>query len=398
MKKICMIVPNLCPLPSVRGGAIETLVTNLIIENEKEKKIDLTVISIYDEGAYIESKKYQNTKFIYIKTNLKYCFTSLVYKTRIALFKEELNTYNHIVLSKIKNKDFDYIFVEGGKYECFDEYLKYFKKEQMILHIHHELESSKKIDSIFSNAIAISNFIAENFKKSSNMNHDNIKLLINGIDLSKFQKTLSTQEKSNLREKLGLKKEDFVVIYCGRLIKEKGVLELVKAIKLIDKKDLKLLIVGSLGFGKNQTSEYIENLNNEIESVKENVVSIGYIDNNELYKYYNIANVQAIPSTCQEAGGLVSIEGAATGLPIIITKTGGVADYVSEESAILVENDENLIYSLKTAILELYENREKCEKLSINARNYAKNYDKSNYYNNFLNIINDLDKEKYGKK
>lgn len=398
MKKICMIVPNLCPLPSVKGGAIETLVTNLIIENEKEKKIDLTVISIYDEGAYIESKKYQNTKFIYVKKNFRYCFTSLVYKTRIALFKEELNTYNHIVLSKIKNKDFDYIFVEGGKYECFDEYLKYFKKEQMILHIHHELESSKKIDSIFSNAIAISNFIAENFKKSSNMNHDNIKLLINGIDLSKFQKTLSTQEKSNLREEIGVNEKDFLVIYCGRLIKEKGVLELVKAIKLIDKKDIKLLIVGSLGFGKNQTSEYIENLNNEIESVKEKVVSTGYIDNNELYKYYNIANVQAMPSTCQEAGGLVSIEGAATGLPVIITKTGGVADYVSEESAILVENDENLIYSLKTAILELYENREKCEKLSINARNYAKSYDKSIYYNNFLNIINDLDKEKYGKK
>ena len=76
MKKICLVTTNLNPVPDTKGGAIEAIVTNIIKQQELNEKIDLSVVSIYDSKAYIESKKYKKTKFIYIKKNLKYILNS----------------------------------------------------------------------------------------------------------------------------------------------------------------------------------------------------------------------------------------------------------------------------------------------------------------------------------
>ena len=57
-KNVCLIVPNVFPVPAVNGGACETLVETLIKENEKLNKINITCVSIYDEKAYKKSKEY----------------------------------------------------------------------------------------------------------------------------------------------------------------------------------------------------------------------------------------------------------------------------------------------------------------------------------------------------
>ena len=49
IKKICLITPNLLPVPNVLGGAIETLVTNILKEQTIENKIDITIVSIYNK-------------------------------------------------------------------------------------------------------------------------------------------------------------------------------------------------------------------------------------------------------------------------------------------------------------------------------------------------------------
>ena len=117
MLKVCFITPNLFPVPNVKGGAIEALVTNMVRCQEKYKKIDMTVVSIYDKDAISESKKFLNTNFIYVKRNLRYYMTGIFYNIINKVFKKKLNTYNHIVLSKIKKMDFDYVIAEGGHYE-----------------------------------------------------------------------------------------------------------------------------------------------------------------------------------------------------------------------------------------------------------------------------------------
>ena len=142
--------------------------------------------------------------------------------------------------------NFDYIIVEGGHYESFNEFLKYFSRDKMILHLHHQGKSNVFIDKTFSKLIGVSKFVTDDFAKSTMVIET--KYLNNGIDLSKFDKYVSDSEKLKIREKYGIKKDDFLVLYCGRLTKVKGVLELIKAVKATKKKDIKLLILGSNNF------------------------------------------------------------------------------------------------------------------------------------------------------
>ena len=63
MKKIALIVPAELPVPSVRGGAVEELVTILIEQNEIEQKAEFLVFSVENEEAKERAKNYKHTKW-----------------------------------------------------------------------------------------------------------------------------------------------------------------------------------------------------------------------------------------------------------------------------------------------------------------------------------------------
>ena len=67
--KVLIVSPcvNL-PVPAVHGGAVSTLIEYLMKENETEKKMQLTVLSIYDSKAEKVAKKYTNTQVEYVHT------------------------------------------------------------------------------------------------------------------------------------------------------------------------------------------------------------------------------------------------------------------------------------------------------------------------------------------
>ena len=104
MKKICLIIPRGLPVPALKGGAIETLMNMLADENEKWKKINLTIVSTYDKEAKKSSKNYKNTNFIYIKRDFNYILLSVIAKINNLISSHKLNTYNEMCLRKIKKK------------------------------------------------------------------------------------------------------------------------------------------------------------------------------------------------------------------------------------------------------------------------------------------------------
>ena len=59
--KVAIISGGKLPVPAVKGGAVETGIQQLVEQNEIYKNIELTVYSIYNDEAIIESKKYKNT-------------------------------------------------------------------------------------------------------------------------------------------------------------------------------------------------------------------------------------------------------------------------------------------------------------------------------------------------
>lgn len=396
MLKVCFITPNLFPVPNVKGGAIEALVTNMVRCQEKYKKIDMTVVSIYDKDAISESKKFLNTNFIYVKRNLRYYMTGIFYNIINKVFKKKLNTYNHIVLSKIKKMDFDYVIAEGGHYESYIEFLKYFDRSKLILHLHHQGSSNSIIDKAFSKLIGVSKFVSDDFKKSTKC--IDVTYLNNGIELDKFDKECSKKELKELKEKYNIKDDDFVIIYCGRLIQVKGVLELIKAVKNVNNDNIKLMILGSSSFLNGKEDEYTKKLKEEITGHEDKVFFTGYIHNSEIYKYYALASISCLPSIWEDAAPLTCIEAMMCKKVVLATRSGGAPEYLQKDTSLIIEKDKNLVKNLENGIKELYSKKDKLEELGLKAYKHAKKFNSVNYYNDFIDILNKFKEGDYNEK
>jgi glycosyltransferase involved in cell wall biosynthesis len=132
------------------------------------------------------------------------------------------------------------------------------------------------------------------------------------------------RRKKNIKENLGIDSKN-IILYVGRLVKEKGLFILLEAFKEVKKnyEDLTLLLVGE-GILKDSLIRYAQN--NELE----NVYFAGFIPNNKLPKYYAISDIFILPSY-YEPWGVVVNEAMASGLPIILSdKVGAAGDLLKE--------------------------------------------------------------------
>ena len=64
--RVLLIPPPDLPVPAVQGGAVETLLTHLIRENEKQGRLDLLCASVPDEAARRAAEGLQHTKMLYV--------------------------------------------------------------------------------------------------------------------------------------------------------------------------------------------------------------------------------------------------------------------------------------------------------------------------------------------
>ena len=96
---IAIITSGYLPVPASKGGAVENIVENFIIENEIEKKVDFEIFSIYDEDAKKIAEKYKYTDFNFIKPNkLVQILDKLIYLFfKDILKKEKTMSYRYII-------------------------------------------------------------------------------------------------------------------------------------------------------------------------------------------------------------------------------------------------------------------------------------------------------------
>jgi len=197
----------------------------------------------------------------------------------------------------------------------------------------------------------VSQFIADRVNEI-NIKKKKALVLYNGIDISKFNKAnLEKNKLKKIREKYAIPDNAKVFIYTGRIMKEKGVLELIKTFKRLQNinRNIYLLIVGGNKSNTNNEDLYLKSI---YEENCENIIFTGIINNNDIPYYYGISNYQIVPSLWNEAFGLVVIEGMACGLPIIATKVGGIPELVDSSNGILVDKD-NVVDNLYMAMQEM---------------------------------------------
>lgn len=119
-----------------------------------------------------------------------------------------------------------------------------------------------------------------------------------------------------------------VVLYVGRLVKIKNVARLIEAYKQIEDKDVALVIVG------NGPEE--ERLKSLSKSISKKVIFTGHLEGDDLYAWYNVADVFCLPSIL-EPYGAVTNEALLAGCRVVISDRAGSACLVSEDNGELID-------------------------------------------------------------
>lgn len=392
MKKIALVLPEVYPVPAVKGGAIEELVTILIEQNEIEQKAEFIVFSMANEEAEEKAKAYQHTKIVYIpKTSFadRVLNRILRYSNRFVKGKTLIDiAYYRRVFQYLKEHPVDAIVAEGGLYHELRRFAEKFGKEKVYLHIHHHLLCEPYIDYLYGGIIGISEFITKEWMRTTEDQKVRPYTVYNCVNEDKFNKRITDEEREQLRAEFGFTPEDTVVMYCGRILEVKGARELVQAIININDPQIKLLMIGSAISGGNAVTPYVAEVEQLVEQAGDRIKFTGYIDNKELYRYYQSADLQVIPSLWEEAAGLIAIEGMLSGLPLIVTKSGGMIEYATKDVAIWVER-EGIVANLEKEIKELAGNPKKREEMREASLERAKAFPKSRFYQEFIEVFED---------
>lgn len=387
--KIAILTCGILPIPAVLGGAVENMIDFYLEYNDQKKLHDITVYSPWDAKIKMHPALSSDVNhYIYIDvTSLKARIARRLY----GLFHHN-EYYNHYIeyyfekiYAHLKKQEYDIIILENCPGHAYKLSQRGF--QNIILHLNNDLlnSCSRYHDVIFNGLekiLTCSNFIKE--RVSTIQTNSKIQTLYNAIDVTNF---ITKGKSSVVREDLGLSNEDFVIVYSGRINKDKGVSELIDALfKLKDATNIKLMIIGGAFYGNaKDEDDFIRSLKGKAEKIEEKIVFTGFVPYQNIPDYLHLADIAALPSMWEEPFGLTIVEALASGLPLITTRSGGIPE-ICEGVATIVERDD-IINNLASAILDLYDNPEKCKQMSKASIERAKLFDKVKYAENFFAAI-----------
>lgn len=398
MKRIAIITPAILPVPAVKGGAVEELITKLIQGNEENPQYNLDVYTIADEQ--LTGMTFQHTKLIPIEYPgiLKLADRMLDKLERMFNCRKSHRLLDLVIAAKVLQAmklkaKYDHIVVENMS----SQYRVLYKKTDVPItfHIHNHVdmyrseadfrEMKKRGDLV----LAVSEYLRGQVARTAEQ--IKCKVLYNSVDRQKFAASTEEQKKKS-REKYGIAAGKFVFLYSGRLLPQKGVRELLTAFGEVKKKNDKatLVIVGKALFERqNQLTEYEAEINRLAEQT-EDVLFTGFVAPEVMPEVYAAADVVVMPSVWEEPFGMVALEALSMGIPLIVTKTGGLSEVADENCSVCVEVGNLLSQSLAEKMTQLMESaslREELSRKALEQMAQRKQFDDKYYFENFCSLL-----------
>ncbi|TDD75940.1 glycosyltransferase family 4 protein [Flavobacterium caseinilyticum] len=172
---------------------------------------------------------------------------------------------------------------------------------------------------------------------------------VNGTDTMYFDSGLiSTTEKQHLKTSLGIAADDFVFIFIGRLVGDKGINELIQAFQQLcgESAAVKLLLVGPFEADLDPLRpETLQLINSN-----QQILPVGF--QQDVRPYFAISDCLAFPSH-REGFPNVVLQAGAMGLPSIVTNINGCNEIITEgqNGVIIPVNDSFALYKAMKKIV-----------------------------------------------
>ena len=181
-----------------------------------------------------------------------------------------------------------------------------------------------------------------------------------GVDLERFHPP--TKEKAAVvRRKLGIKDDDFVILFAGRFHSWKDPLTLLRAVNLLLQENghIRVFFVGRGPMERN-----IKDLANSY-GIAQNVTVVTDVDYyHGLKEYYLASDVFVLP-TRKEGFGLVILEAMASGLPVVASDSGSAPELVGGSGLLFRTGDDE---SLSQKLMALIQDKELRGRIANEAR------------------------------
>lgn len=393
--KLAIITAGFKPVPAIKGGAVEQLITDMIFANEKKYNYNIDLYTLYDKKLATYNFKHthiielRDPQSAFLTKALHYIYRKLSHSPR------RINYMSRKIANNFKRDYYDVVLIENNM-DTYNYLYNIKSKEKFYFHLHNDFDNGDK-EKTKANTLKIINtadgiLVVSNYlkKKLQRYGATRIKVVPNFVDDNLFPK-LSKAGNQSIRKKYGIAPKDVIFTYIGRLDKAKGADKLLEALSCLqDVKNIKCLIVGNNFFNSKEERGFNRQLEKELQKQKKKVIFTGYIDNTDLYKIYSVSDCIVIPSQVEEAFGLVALEAMRMKKPVIASDAGALPEVLSPKGSVIIKRDDNYVQNLAKAIKALSNDEIKRERMGEANLKASQKYphNKEEYYSMIVRAIN----------
>jgi spore coat protein SA len=332
MPTVALIGPELFPIPPIRGGAAELFIEKVADHFTHWRPV---VIGVSDPDLPRRETRGQ----------AEYHRVPLVGWRRwlYCRYRQFFPLYDRGVARIIQRTRPDLLHVHNRPLLALYLARRCGGKIPVILHMHNLYESLGKRERPrpgtpipVAGFAACSNFVLERERSRLGLGAGLHRVIYNGVETEAFTSIWDHEPKRRqVREQYGLEDEP-TVLFAGKLRESKGVHILLRAMTRVwdTAPRAVLVLVGGTEYGRNRTmreTPFLTQLRRDLAQAPGRVILTGFIPPTDMPRAYLLGDVFVGPSQIEEGLGLVFLEAAAAGLPIIATRKGGIPEVVRDD-------------------------------------------------------------------
>lgn len=224
--------------------------------------------------------------------------------------------------------------------------------------------------------VVISNFIKGSVQRRvPAIPEEKFQVILHGIDTDSFS-PVSQVEKAELKHHFGLD-DNRVVLHTARFLRWKGIVPAIKSLPaIIDRfPDVKMVFTGRQErVSKIDLAEYEREIDRTIAELGlEKNILIGMYSYSDIPKLTQLADVVIYTTIGNEPFGLVPVEAMASGVPAIVTSSGGLLEGVIDgKTGFIIDKDEqNIPVQLAASVTKLFSDEELAREMGLAGRRRA---------------------------
>ncbi len=369
MPSVALVGPELYPIPPIRGGAAELFIDKAAARLKGWRPL---VIGVSDPKLPAREVR-QGVE--YFRIPLQGWRKWLYCRDR-----RHFPLYDRQVVSLLALLQPDLVHVHNRPLLAWQLKRRLAPGIPVILHMHNLSDSLGKREKPrpgeaipLEGFIACSRFVLERESVGLGAGAPIRRVVYNGVEVPAFACRWEDEEAvRRARQAYGLSGEP-AVLFAGKLRESKGVQVLLAAMGRVwqNLPQAALVLAGGTEYGEGRSmrqTPFLKELHRQIAQAAGRVVLTGFLPHPEMPRAYLLGDVFVGPSQVEEGLGLVFLEAAAAGLPIIATARGGIPEVVQDGVNGMLLKQQNDPGELAAKILELLRDRELGQRLGRQGR------------------------------